>query len=181
MKDWSYKKKFYYLLSVFIFSLVIIYTVAISSTIQQKNDYKNKVVELKKTVNAPNQIDSLYRELQKINLVVGNDFNEQKEKQEILIDKISKYCQKHNTIIKNIPEMHEFRHKDYIVETTSVTVQGNYKQLLYLLFKVEKEFNIGKLASVVFKSEKEPRTGREYLIMTMYVQNLKMAENENIN
>lgn len=80
-----------------------------------------------------------------------------------------------NIHILNFPDIHQVETNGYKVTTVFATVEGNFHELLNLVFKLERDKNIGRLASVNFKKGKDIKTGEEYLNLTILIQNYELV------
>lgn len=76
--------------------------------------------------------------------------------------------------ILSFPDIHQIETNGYKVTTLFASLEGNFSDLLSLVFELEKNKNIGRLASINFKKDKDIKTGEEYLNLTILLQNYEL-------
>lgn len=99
---------------------------------------------------------------------------------ESLLNSVGRFCDKKNLTLTEFSEPFEGEDGGYTVETIVLTIEGGYKPLLELVYHLETQFRGGRVASVSFVKKKDYRKNREELFVEMYVQKIKMKEDENI-
>lgn len=169
----TYRSKNKLLLSGIVLLLILCYFLAINNTIelyQSNNDTKTKLTALQ---NAPQQISSLNKRLAFLNsrveqYVRGKDF----EQEDILVA-ISDFCKTNRLKIVDFPKSELKEKEDIVIETFNFVVEGNYVNLVKLIYAIEVEQKLGRIASLNFETIVDRRTKKKRLTLSVYLQNLR--------
>lgn len=176
----TYKQKLTYALILGGLFAVILYNMAISDTIDLAVENSELELLVSKNVDAPLQIKAAKQKLSKIEQLTGNEVNASIDIHQLLLGSVSGYVQENNLILKDFPQPYSMTDKGYITKTAIVTVEGDFIRLLKLCNYIEKKYQGGKIVAVDFKATKELRTKKRKLNSTIYLQNVKAEEDENI-
>lgn len=141
----------------------------------QCNDFEEQLISAS---DAPNKITQLENKLNSINKTIGTNITSDLDFQELLLEKVSNYCNDNKLILKELPQTHIYKNRDYNIETNMVVVEGSFIKLLKLVYMLEQEFKLGKVISVKFESEKDLITKKIRLSASIYFQNIKNNINE---
>ena len=57
-------------------------------------------------------------------------------------------------------------------------VEGNYSNLLKMVYELERNKKTGRLASVNFRKKKDYRKNKEFLSATIFLQNYELTKNQ---
>jgi len=112
-------------------------------------------------------------------LVGNNDYVEVDIHQELL-QLVTDNVQKKGLILKDFPQPYVTTDEGYVTKTALATVEGNFIDLLKLVYFLEMNYKVGKVVAVDFKTVKELRTRKRKLSSIIYIQNVK-AENDETN
>lgn len=176
----SYQQKLTYaLILAGIFSIVL-YNMAISSTVDLMIENSDMELQVSKNVDAPLQIKAVKQQLQKIEQLIGNEVDHNVDIHQLLLGTVTGYVQKNNLILKDFPQPYLISDKGYLTKTAVVTVEGDFIRLLKLCNYVEQNYQGGKIVAIDFKATKQLRTRKRKLNSTLYIQNVK-AENDEEN
>lgn len=178
LKNVTYKLKLIYLGIGFIVFLFFSFKLAINRTRELKkqcNSYELKLSQLK---NAPQQIAIIKSKLSEIDKSVGGKNIDQINFEELIIEHVSSYCKVNNIVLKEYPGIHTYSQQDYSTETCKITVEGSFNKLLRLAYGIEQNFSYGKVSSLNFYTEKNYKTKNLELLLEIYVQNIKMLNDE---
>lgn len=134
--------------------------------------------QLATAVDAPQRISQLEQKLADINGQIGSNISGNTDYQELLLEKVSRYCSKNRLVLKQLPQTHSYVHQDFKVETHKVVVEGSFHKLLKLIYAIENDFKLGKLVSVRFETEKDFVTKSISLTASIYFQNIKSIPHE---
>ncbi len=152
------------------------YDLAIKNTIVSYRACNSYLVKISAAQDAPAQMQKINEELESINVNINTPLNI--NFQELLLKKVTDFSLERNIILRELPEPHSYKEQDFLVETNKIVVEGNFIDLLTLMFEMEKEFNFSKIAGVVFASKKDQKTERIRLTLTIYYQNIKIIKDE---
>lgn len=171
----SYKKKNILLIAgAFLFS-IIIYYYAIEKTIDVINGCIEFKDQLKIAENAPQKHLDLIQKLDKVKGLLGNGGKFGVDVQQVLLEKISKFCSENNIILKDFPRPVTVQEQDFIVETNIIVVEGDFIKLLKLVYQLEQIQRTGKVAAVHFIAKEDLKTKRLMLTASLYLQNIKKS------
>lgn len=141
--------------------------------------YEVRLLQDSKNLITQNSImkQQLTNEIGQLNSVLAIGKN--KINTESVFEELVTLCESIGNIqILNFPDIHQVETNGYKVTTVFVTVEGNFHELLTLVYKLERDKNIGRLASANFKKTKEIKTGEEHLNLTILIQNYELVNNQ---
>lgn len=154
---------------------ILIYQLSISEAIEQKRAYENALQQAQQMANAPQEIASLQKELALLDQSLGSINGDTADIPQLILERVSSYCKKKGTELKLFPGVTTIQEQNYNVETTKFVVEGNFIDLLHLVYAFEQHYNLGKVVAVEFNLETELRTRRDHLEATLFIQNIKKA------
>ena len=179
LKSLTYQQKLKWLGIVAILSFVIVYTLAVKKTFEEKSTCEEKQKTLEFSKDLDNKLAQIKMELVKLERVTGQKPDSSKKVIALLLESISEYCNKNGCILKEIPRPIYSKDPNFDIETNVITVEGDYAQLLNLLYLLEqKEKSGGRLSSLYFSTKKNNNTKRINLELTMYFQEFNKLQNE---
>lgn len=74
--------------------------------------------------------------------------------------------------IMQFPEVHRCSFDECRIETMKLELEGDFFNLLTLVHRMENDPRIGEMASVGFKLIRDYKQNKQYLRLTIYIQNL---------
>jgi len=151
------------------------YQLAFDKTFALKNNCEITEEKLNKLEDAPERIDAIQRDIQKIDRYLGNE-NQYKDAEKALLEQVGRMCKQNEVIFKEFPGHHLISNKNYTLITYKMVLQGKFVPLLKVLHDLEKKLRFGKVASVDFRIKKDPRSGNKQLNMIFFVQGIKLPE-----
>ncbi len=176
LKGLTYKKKNRFLwVGLFLFAWII-YSYAISDTLKAWNDCDEMEQRLAQAADAPMQNAVLEKRLKEMEALIGSGKQGAVDARQELMGIAAAWCQESRCTLREFPATILTEEKDLRVETNMITLEGNFKELLGLVYKLEQRDKPGKLASVDFQMKKDPKTKNRILTATIYIQNIKKTE-----
>lgn len=89
------------------------------------------------------------------------------------LDLIARYCAKYSLKVIEFKPHSAGVFKDQIkLSTKSVVVQGSFIDCLKLVYELEQKSEVGRVASIFFKTIHDNKTDREYLTCIIYLQTI---------
>lgn len=147
----------------FIILLFISYKLAISKTLELKNEYNTLKKEELLFKNTPKQL-SLLKQKQKYYDSLLNKYQIQGGSiQNNLLKTINTFSKKNNIKVVNFKEPHSFKHNEVIVKTYQFSLEGRYNDILNLIYHLEQRTKFGEVINLNFEKKKNFRTGKYYL------------------
>lgn len=142
--------------------------------------YSN-VRELKNNLNSMEQNSQKKQQLQieisQLNSVLG--IGEDKMKTEAVFEELVKLCKAiENIRIINFPDIHQMEINGYRVTTIFAVFEGSYADLLMLVYQLERNKKTGRLVSIDFKKNKDIKKAKEFLGLTILLQNYELINNQ---
>lgn len=165
----TYKQKLKILPLVFLISLLLVYWIAIRDTLKihwELNALKQQMITAGE---APKQLSALSSRLNELNRMSGKSNADQGN--DPLLNFISTHSTASNKLVNYLP-LHFFQNQGYMIETRIGVFEGDYRNLLYFLFELEKNYAVGKVVSVKFETETNVKTEKRRLLMTLYIQSV---------
>lgn len=175
LKNLSYKKKNILLLAGTILFSLITYFYSIENTVDVINEYRELQTQLEIAENAPQKHAELILKLDNIKSLLGSGGKFGVDVQQVLLEKISRYCNENNITLKEFPKPMEVQEQDFIVETNVIVMEGSFIKLLKLVYQLEQVQRAGKVAAVHFLAKEDLRTKRLLLRASLYLQNIKKS------
>lgn len=115
----------------------------------------------------------LQSELEGYNHQIGYTTNSDTSNQSRLLAYISEFASQHNTHINLLPKSLSSSENGYEVETNVVQLDGDFKEMLQLLYDIEQKKRLSKVVSVNFELKEDWITKSHRLLATVYFQNIR--------
>jgi len=162
----DYRKRYYILLVVLPLVLLIIYKLTISKTIELKANIEKVQEDIDRSSLAPMNISILSKELKQLMLVVEN---KDKISEKSLFSEITDYCSRKRLRVKSYPLEHKISNNKYSCNTSMVTIEGRFIDLVKMLNVFEKE-KAYMIRSISFDKYKDRLAKKEKLQLKLYIQ-----------
>jgi hypothetical protein len=153
--------------------------IAISQTVKTRQKLIDLNEKLSQVETAPETIATLEKRLSDINSKIGENYNNTPEFQKNLLDQISEYCAKFGLVLREFPQVHNWKKQDYEFITGYAKIEGPFIPLLKLLYELESSHAFGRIVSVDYFSYEDRRAKKLRLTMSIYVQTIKQTSNAN--
>jgi hypothetical protein len=176
----TYKQKNQLLILASVFALLMIYWFLISPNLNRSSLNKKYRGEIAKAEKAPALIKSLREELGTMNSFMEAYVSDSAADEDRFVEVITNFCQKNNVTLKELPRVVETEEQKFTVQTKVVIAEGSYNDLLRLIYQLEKKEKVGRIVSTQFKSYTNNKTKKLTLSLTIYLQNLKISENNEV-
>jgi len=174
MKNWSNKNKLIMLAVCFFIVAILVYSLAVSETISARKNLLANTDTLVSINKAPESIARINEELGKIDRFIGSmSDTAATSTQEMLLEKVSRYCSENGVILKEFPQPLITTEKEYTIETCRIDLQGGFLKLLRFINLLEKERKAGKVVSAGFNCIKDMENKQYKLVASIYIQSIK--------
>ena len=147
----------------FLLTLIICYQLAIVKTIELNTEYKGLKHQESFFKNTPKQVsilkqkeryyDSLLTKLQLNGSSIQNN----------LLKTINRYAELNNLKLISFLEPHTILKNDLTIKTYNFTLEGNYNNIINLIYQLEQKTKFGEVINLHFEKKKNFRTGKHYL------------------
>lgn len=168
----SNKIKTLALLPIGIIVCYICYHFAFSKTIAAYMDIAKSTSWIKKHGNYNQQIKTVEKQL-KANPYSVPKTTKSSMSQDILLQNISEYSKGKNIRINQIPETKYAIEGSYTVETNMYRIQGNFIDLIQLVYEIEHIQKLAKVSSLTIQQQLDRTNKNTYTEATIYLQNIK--------
>jgi hypothetical protein len=172
MKKLSYKRKNVFLLIGGLLLLVITWEFSFSKTWTLFTANQKMSNAMQYSQNGMKGIQNIKAEISQLNTKISR-FDTSSSRQQELIGYISRFAEKENFKIIEIPKTTSEKNNGFQIETNILKVQGDYIGLVKLIYSIEYKDHLCKVAGVDFQKNINLKTHQEYLITTLYLQNIK--------
>lgn len=172
----SFKNKNRVLLALMLATLFLLYKLVVSKTVNAYNDYAylKKQSSLSKDIDT--RLDKMDARLTALQTVFKSSVVSDNNTQEKILEMVTTYIKDKPLLLKEFPKTILKETDGYLVELNYFTVEGNFKDLLSLIYALEQKEKVGKVASVNYMLKENMKTKRNELTATIYIQNLKQEE-----
>lgn len=164
----SYTNRLKILPLIFILGGILVYNLTLSKTITLSKEVSRLQNEVEQISMAPVQIQKLNQELINLDSKIGNHSGD--ISQEGIFRDLSQYCTRHKLMIREFPIFHKYTSQDHVVRSFQLEIEGAYHDLLKLVYHLEQETYLGKIASLHFEKKRNRRSRREYLSLKITLQ-----------
>lgn len=176
----TYQKKLKLLAPVAIVAILLVYFLGIKKTLAIRSDINEKKEKLALAKDLNGKVSLIRTKLKRIDELVGNDMDSSKKVIDVILEDITSYCNTQGCTLRDIPEVHKASDANFDIETYLITVEGNYKQLISLVYLLEqKKKSGGRLSSCQFYSRKNNATKKLSLEATLYIQQYNKKQDAN--
>ena len=172
----TYRQKNIAIAAGFVLILVLFYFLTISKVIKLGHSIDQLKQQEKLAVNAPANIIEYQRQLEKLDNQIAAYLVDTSDGEQHLLELISTFCQNNKLILTAFPKPDIQEKENIKVYTRTVSIQGDFISLLKLLYHLEYEKKVGRMASVQFKSYLQKRTKRKKLNLILQIQNCLVTD-----
>ena len=169
----TYSQKNYLILGGFILTLILVYVLNFSKTIDLYLTVSQSEKEIENVSSYPKKITMYSTKLKELNRVIESFVKDDDFGQEEILEEVSSFCNNNRIKIRQFPVSTMEVKGDILLENYSFVVDGSFKNILKLIDNLENKKKIGKITSVKMEKIKERRTKRIKLYATIYLQNIR--------
>lgn len=172
-KEWSYKKRNQVLLGGAFLFLLIVYGLSIRNTVAlyfENGDLQEKVNQAR---TAPQKIKLLEKKLAYWDHLANSAADSGNSIRQELFKRVGKTCDAHGAKLRSLEFSGSEQKENYMIDTYVVVMEGAYHKLLKAVNQLEDQLGNGVLSSVVFETETDRYTKRNYLRAKLYIQSVQ--------
>ncbi|RYD54584.1 MAG: hypothetical protein EOP56_18845 [Sphingobacteriales bacterium] len=96
---------------------------------------------------------------------------------ETILSGISTFCEENEIFVNEIAQSSYQDSGSYIIETNKITLNGSYRNILLLLYDIEKKKKMATINAVHWEMQKDKSSSEYILLATLYIRQIK-RENE---
>ncbi len=167
------------LILIFIFGLLI-YFIAIKQTLILNRQVQDIKIKIETARLAPALMNELKLELETLEntfmyVETETEFNKE------LLSLIGLKSADLNLRLMDFKQPNVVRDDKLMISTYNINVEGNFKDIVHLIYDLENELKMGQIASVRFGLWKDLRTKKQHLSANIYFQTFKKVSDEKIH
>ena len=171
-----YKRLFRFIILV-VLGVIIIYYFSIKKTINMLHENTSVSRNIESYNQAKDKLVSLETVRKNLSQVIETSDEDQMNKQRLyLLEVIGQYCLNNNLLLKELVPQIKYPQDNYLVTTQKVVLQGNFKQILVLVSRLEKDPKAGKVISLNFFISVNKEHKNRVLISEIYIQSISLVE-----
>lgn len=174
----NYQRRTLLLMGSMVLLYFLAYRLAIRETLHLKTAGEEMVTSIERLEDAPERIARLEQSLDQLESLLGQYYGRSSDIQEDMLNDLTVYCQDNRLTIREVPSTHSIHKMVYQMETCQIIIEGRYLELLKLLHHLETNFYQGRLFSVSFIKKTDLKTKRNYLVLKIFIQNIKESSDE---
>lgn len=164
----SYKQKNQWLVFGTVLLLLVAYWFSFRKTVEAHQQNITLTQQSQQIQSASFTIQQLEKQLSKIKINQDIPFN-----QTVLFEKVSQFCESNQLNILTFDEPKIVQSDDYEVTTNYIEVEGSFKSITELVYELEQQLKLGRMASVHYELAYNRKAKRDFLIGKLYVQNIQ--------
>jgi hypothetical protein len=163
-----------YLLALGLFSVIgLCYLLAFSKTINLRNEYRKLSKEVSYYNHTSNEIYQLNAKRSFYDSILDNMNLNHTTLENNLLRVLNQESQIHNLKVIDFNEPHKFSEENSLLNTHIFTVQGNFNDILNVIYKLELQGNFGSIIHLKYSKKKDYKLNKDFLTATIFIQNLK--------
>lgn len=166
-EQYSYKKKFFALMVVFVMLAITAYKRSFSNLFQVIKENNKLVKDISQLQQKAGNLEKLEGEVNSLDRIIGRENMRPEEVQQQIVNFATNNG---NVSISNLQPIHIADDENYLISTNQIDVTGNVNELLQIGYSFEKNFNLSRLTSLNFYTNKKNNKA-ELLHLKMIFQN----------
>lgn len=171
IKRLTYRQKNYLLLFGCLVLGWAIYQLSISKTLEEVRSYNQLMAQIEVGNSAHSMIFDYKKKLKFYEDHLGSFETDSMHNHEHVLVAVSHYCQRHNLTVESFPSELVEDYSDFNLHTHKIEVRGNFKELLHLIYHLERVEKLGRIASLELEKKLDKKTKRTILTASIYIQN----------
>lgn len=149
--------------------------VTINKTISLYSQNRQLKGQIAFTSNASGEFKELEQKSKMLEFAINKYLADSSRGQEYLFEVIGSFCASNNLVIKEVPKTETQAESEFNIVTSRITIEGGFISLLKLLFYLEHQTDAGRVSSANFSVQKNNKRKRDVLLMTIYIQHMKIT------
>lgn len=154
----------------FVLGLIICYQLAFSETFALKNEFDRLKVEQELAENLPQKLAQLNQKKRQYNELLQSYQISETSLQNNMLQRIDRYAKINDLVILKIEEPHVYKNQELTSKTYQIYLEGDFSNLLGLIYELEQQANTGQLVNVHFIKNTDYRSNKSSLEMLVLIQ-----------
>lgn len=169
----SYRHKNRLLLICSLLFSILVYWLSLSQTMNLHWQVRELKSHLENAQAAPSVVSRLQVELAGYEQKLGRFSAGGADWQGHLTGQLAFICQQNRVTIITLPTPWKEEQNGYGIQTSTIKLEGNYKDLLSTIHMLEETEAIGRITSLSFIVEEDRKTKKTSLFAYVYIQNIE--------
>jgi hypothetical protein len=148
------------------------YSRAITATLNLKNECYVLEQQSLQAESASEKIKIVQLEISNINHMLGSGKKGVGDVNRELVEFVTDEASKRNLTLRDFPEVHFFKGPQMNLYTQPCLIQGNFKDIVKLLYDLENHFRGVNVTSVKFHTKQDMKTKKNYLYAECFIQSV---------
>lgn len=167
-----YRKRFIYIISLFLIIIIIAWVGPISLTLELRSQKNEMMQEVTKLSSAPARIADTKIQLRRLDNAVGFNDSVGYDQRDLFVH-LATLTSMYSASIREMPERHTYKQSNMQIETHVVKLEGNYISLLKIINEIESNVRSYSIASVRFYKIKDDKSGKQRLNVELFIQRIQ--------
>ena len=154
------------------YKLAILRTIEVFVKIQELSEKATNLEDL------PQRMEAFTATLDNLERIIGGADTSSAGVRQNILNRITVLGEQYPFSITDIPSGYLYREQDYEILINTFVLQGNFRDLLNVLYNLEKDVGSGKVVSSRFYIQKDYLTRKPKLMLAIYLQHIKKIGDE---
>lgn len=155
----------------FIVVLIMCYKLAISNTLELKNTYQELKAEETIFESLPKEMNNLKQKKVYYDSILKKYSLHESSFQNNLLATLNEFAEKNNVKIVDFLAPHIFKYENYTDFSYQFKLQGNYNDMLRLIYEIETQYRFGEIAHLSFEKKKDFKRNKNFLEASVILKN----------
>lgn len=173
-KNISYKRKFYGLLALVVILSFTAYKRSFKGTIETVGFYREAVKSINESPNSLEELSNIKKEIKILDNIIGKRAENPAIVQNEILGFLSMRTQE--ITLSKIENLHVSNDDYFSIYSNVISLQGDFNGILKTIYEFEKDFEYARIASMVFRTERDPRTSKKELYNDIIFQNYEKKQ-----
>ena len=157
------KLRIFYLIAAVCIALIVSYKYAISKTLDLKKEYSELEIQSQLYKDMPIQLATLKRREKYYDSLLTKFQINEGSIQHNLLKTLNRVSKEKDVQLTSFVEPHVIKENDLIAKTYQFTLEGNYTNILELIYHLEQNTKFGEVLNIQFEKKKRRKTRNLYL------------------
>lgn len=168
-KNLSYKQKFYSVIGCFLILVLAGYKKTYKQVFSAKKELNEVKNNLESASEAYGTIYNLKNDIVILDDVIGGHTSNPTQVQQMIFDFVSNSEPLVNLV--SLDDPHVYKNNEFVVYTNQVELEGSYKDLMQLLYSVERDFKSSRVVSNSLYTKRNYTNNTTKLYLKIILQN----------
>lgn len=168
-KKYTYKQKFQASIVLFVLLLLAVYKKNFKHVFNLHKELNLVEKQISEAKISNQDLLVLNNQLKDLDALIGGQSNSPELVQHEALNFITN--SQLQVEVVNIEKRHEFQEGEFSIHTNQIEIQGDYEDLMTLLFGFENNFNSSRISSVKMYSKRDYKKKKKHLVLKIILQN----------